>query len=139
MVYCKICQKELHEMAEICPDCGVRNTRSTERIPELSVILSLIIPGLGQSYNGQKIKALAFFNIGLAIFLATIVYRSEFLSMIDRSWILSILNEIEFMSIFNNENLILAMSNNIEWIYSIFVVINVFDAYRIAQKINYEI
>jgi len=139
MVYCKICQKELHEMAEICPDCGVRNTRSTEKIPELSIILSLIIPGFGQSYNGQKIKALAFFNMGLVIFLATIVYRSEFLSMMNRSQILSILNEIEFISIFNKENLISTLSNNIEWAYPIFLTINVFDAYRIAQKINSEI
>ncbi len=139
MVYCKICHKELHNKAEICPDCGVRNTRSTERIPELSLILSLIIPGLGQSYNGQKIKALAFLNIGLLIIITTIVYRTEFLSMIDMSWVLSMLNEIEFMSIFNKENLISAISNNIEWVYPTFVAINVFDAYRIAQKINSEI
>ena len=126
-------------MAEICPDCGVRNTRSTERIPELSVILSFIIPGLGQSYNGQKLKAMAFFGMGLIIFLATIVYKIEFLSMMDRSQVLPILDKIEFISIFNKENLISAVSSNVEWVYPIFVTINVFDAYRIAQKINSEI
>lgn len=136
MVYCKICQKELHEKAEICPDCGVRNTRSIERIPELSVMLSLIIPGLGQSYNGQKLKALTFLYIGAFIFITTVVYRTEFLSMIDRSRLLSILDEIDFMSIFNKENLISAISNNVEWLYPIFIVINVFDAYRVAQNIN---
>jgi len=136
MVYCKICQKELHEKAEICPDCGVRNTRSIERIPELSVMLSLIIPGLGQSYNGQKLKALTFFYIGMFIFITTIVYKTEFLSMIDRSRLLSILDEIDFMSIFNKENLISAISNNVEWLYPILVAINVFDAYRVAQNIN---
>ena len=139
MVYCKICHKELHEKAEICPDCGVRNTRSIERIPELSIILSLIVPGLGQSYNGQKIKAAAFFNIGLILFLMTIIYRAEFLSMIDKVRILSILDKIEFMSIFNNENLLSAISNNIEWAYPIFVMLNVFDAYKEAQRINSEI
>jgi len=136
MVYCKICQKELHEKAEICPDCGVRNARSIERIPELSIILSLVVPGLGQSYNGQKLKALTFFYMGLFIFLTTVVYRTEFLSMIDKSRLLSILDEIDFVSISNKENLILAISNNIEWIYPTFIAINVFDAYRVAQNIN---
>lgn len=138
MVYCKICHKELHEKAEICPDCGVRNTRSVERIPELSIILSLIIPGLGQSYNGQKIKAIAFFNIGLIIFLVTVVYRTEFLYMIDRDRILSIIDKVEFMS--NNENLMLSILNSIvQWSYPIFIIINVFDAYRRAMIINSEI
>lgn len=139
MVYCKICQKELHEKAEICPDCGVRNTRSIERIPELSIILSMIIPGLGQSYNGQKIKALTFFNIGIVIFLATILYKIEFLSMIDKTQILSVLDDIGFISAFNKDDLISIILNNIEWTYPIFVTINVFDAYKYAQKINYEI
>lgn len=139
MTYCKICHKELHEKAEICPDCGVRNTRSTERIPELSTILSLIIPGLGQSYNGQKIKALTFFNMGIILFLATIVYRIEFLSMIDKTQILSILDGIKFAQAFNKEDLISTISNNIEWVYPMFVTINVFDAYSYAKKINSEI
>ncbi len=133
MVYCKICQKELHEKAEICPDCGVRNTRSTERIPELSIILSLIVPGLGQSYNGQKIKALTFFNIGIILFLATIIYRVEFLSMIDK---ISILDKI---GVLNNEEMISTISRNIEWVYPIFLMVNVFDAYRYTKKINSEI
>lgn len=139
MVYCKICHKELHNKAEICPDCGVRNTRSTERIPELSIILSLIIPGLGQSYNGQKLKALTFFNIGLLFFLTTVVYRTEFLLMIDKTRILSILSGIDLISMSDKENLISLISNNIEWVYPIFVTVNVFDAYRVAQKINSEI
>lgn len=139
MVYCKICQKELHQKAEICPDCGVRNAQSTEKIPELSIILSLIIPGLGQSYNGQKIKAAAFFNAGMIIFLTTVVYKIEFISMINKTLLLSVLSEIEFMSIFNKENLILLVVNHIEWVYPIFVMANVFDAYRIALKINSEI
>ncbi len=133
MVYCKICQKELHEKAEVCPDCGVRNARSTERIPELSIILSLIIPGLGQSYNGQKIKALTFFNIGIILFLVTIIYRVEFLFMIDKS---SVLDKI---GVLNNDEMISTISRNIEWVYPIFLMVNVFDAYRYTKKINSEI
>lgn len=136
MVYCKICHKELHVKAEICPDCGVRNTRSIERIPELSIMLSLIIPGLGQSYNGHKNKALLFFNMGMIILFLTIIYRTEFLSMVDKSWILSILDKIEFPSIFDKEDLKLSISR---WAYPIFITINIFDAYRDAQKINSEI
>lgn len=139
MVYCKICYKELREDAEICPDCGVRNARSIEKIPELSIILSLIVPGLGQSYNGQKIKAVAFFYIGSIIFLATIVYKMRLLSMIDKTQLLSILDDIEFMSIFDKENLISSVSNYVEWIYPIFVMINVFDAYKVATNINSQI
>ncbi len=138
MVYCKICHKELHEKAEICPDCGVRNTRSIERIPELSVILSLIIPGLGQSYNGQKLKAITFVYTGLFIFLTTIVYRTEFLSMVNRSQILSILDNVEFISI-NRNSMISAISNHIELVYPIFILLNIYDAYRVAQNINSEI
>lgn len=122
MVYCKICHKELHEKAEICPDCGVRNTRSIERIPELSIMLSLIIPGLGQSYNGHKN------NVGVIILFLTVLYRTEFLSMIDKSRILSILDKIEFLSTFDKENLRLSVSENIRWTYPIFTTINVFDA-----------
>jgi hypothetical protein len=117
----------LHEKAEICPDCGVRNARSIERIPELSIILSAIIPGLGQAYNGQKIKALIFFDMGIILFLTTIIYKIEFLSILDKS------------RIFNRENLISLISNNLEWVYPIFIAINVFDAYRVAQNINSEI
>lgn len=138
MVYCKICHKELYENAEICPDCGVRNARSIERIPELSMILSLIIPGLGQSYNGQKVKAMAFFNMGLVLFLATMIYRVEFLSMVDKVRILSLLDNIEFVSI-NKESLIPSLVYNMYYIYPIFVAINVYDAYRTARKINAEI
>lgn len=136
MVYCKICHNELHEKAEICPDCGVRNARSTERIPELSMILSLIIPGLGQSYNGQKIKALTFFNIGLILFLTTIIYRAEFLLMIDKTRILLMLSEIESIP---RENLISLIFHRIEWVYPIFLILNIFDAYRQARNINSEI
>lgn len=139
MVYCKICHKELHECAEICPDCGVRNARTTERIPELSLILSLIIPGLGQSYNGQKTKAMAFFNMGVVIFFATVVYRTEFLAMMDKARILSLLEDITFISSIEKESLISLAGHHIQYIYPIFVMISVFDAFRIARKINAEI
>lgn len=138
MVYCRICYKELHEQAEICPDCGVRNARSIEKIPELSIMLSFIIPGLGQSYNGQRIKAVAFFYIGLIIFFATVVYKERLLSMIDKDQLLSVLNNMELVP-FDKENLISLSSNYVEWIYPIFVMINVFDAYKAATRINSEI
>lgn len=138
MVYCKICKKELQENAEICPDCGVRNARSIERIPELSLILSLIIPGLGQSYNGQKIKAFAFFNLGIIIFIATIFYRVELLTLIEKSRILLLLDNLDIVYL-NNESMRLSLEHNIYYIYPIFLAVNVYDAYRIANKINAEI
>ena len=53
--FCSNCGEEIDIDAEICPKCGVRVKAPTvgEKNPVLAAILSLLIVGLGQIYNGQ--------------------------------------------------------------------------------------
>jgi len=53
--YCHGCGTTLHKDAELCPKCGVRQTKhSGKKEPWLAALASFIIPGLGQLYNGQS-------------------------------------------------------------------------------------
>lgn len=53
--FCSNCGKSIDINAEICPHCGVRvmGTAHNEKNPTLSLVLSFLITGLGQIYNGQ--------------------------------------------------------------------------------------
>lgn len=58
--YCSNCGSELSYLAERCPDCGARHTSTVgpyekehQKSPGLAALLSGLIPGLGQVYNGQ--------------------------------------------------------------------------------------
>ena len=58
--FCSNCGEEIDIDAEICPKCGVRVKAPTvgekkvgEKNPVLAAILSFLIVGLGQIYNGQ--------------------------------------------------------------------------------------
>ena len=74
---CNHCAKEIcsdclveekHEM--YCKDCFISKTqgkKSVERSPALAALLSFIIPGLGQIYNGQVGKCLLIFFTGLLV------------------------------------------------------------------------
>jgi TM2 domain-containing membrane protein YozV len=83
--YCTNCGSEIDEKAEICPDCGVRQVdpgayqetsthqvKYQEKNPVLALILSLIIVGLGQVYNGQTVKGIIFFLVAVIIGLTGI-------------------------------------------------------------------
>ncbi|MEG3056780.1 MAG: zinc ribbon domain-containing protein [Proteiniphilum sp.] len=64
--YCPECGKELvSSKAEICPNCGVRlkEVAINKRSPIIAAILSLFISGLGQIYNGQFGKGIAYIII----------------------------------------------------------------------------
>ncbi|NLA99377.1 MAG: zinc-ribbon domain-containing protein [Methanomicrobiales archaeon] len=66
--YCQECGKELiSPNAEICPNCGVRLKEIVinRRSPVIALILSFFICGLGQIYNGQFGKGIAYFVIYL--------------------------------------------------------------------------
>lgn len=45
--------------ADLC-EC-TRNAAKDEKNPVVAALLSLLIPGLGQLYNGEGVKALVFF------------------------------------------------------------------------------
>ena len=58
--YCRNCGSQIDAEAEICPKCGVRqkNPPVENKNPLFALILSFIIPGLGQIYNGQNRKGI---------------------------------------------------------------------------------
>lgn len=93
--YCWNCGDSIDPKAEICPDCGVQQPTATsedqankEKDPMIALIASIFLPGLGQLYNGQIIKAivffmatmvnifLAFFGVGIITGLATLTIAS---------------------------------------------------------------
>jgi len=78
VAFCPKCGSELkHEEAEICPNCGMRirdppKQVEKEKSPLIAVLCSFFIPGLGQFYNGDLGKGIAFFlgiYIGLLFFV----------------------------------------------------------------------
>lgn len=56
--YCQYCGKVIDRRAEICPFCGVRVKPNNEKNPTLALILSFLISGLGQIYNGNVLKGI---------------------------------------------------------------------------------
>ena len=62
--FCSNCGEEIDIDAEICPKCGVRVKAPTvastvgEKKPWLAAILSFLIVGLGQIYNGEIRKGI---------------------------------------------------------------------------------
>jgi len=61
--YCSSCGEAIKKEAEICPKCGVRAKlakSSKEKSPGIAAVLSFLWPGLGQIYNGQFGKGIAF-------------------------------------------------------------------------------
>jgi TM2 domain-containing membrane protein YozV len=62
--FCSNCGEEIDIEAEICPKCGVRVKAPTvastvgEKNPVLAAILSFLIAGLGQIYNGEIRKGI---------------------------------------------------------------------------------
>lgn len=68
--YCSSCGNEIKKEAEICPECGVRQKPAKkEKSTGIAVLLSLVIPGLGQIYNGQIVKGFGIF-VSLPILFA---------------------------------------------------------------------
>ena len=64
--FCKSCGAEIPEgTLSKCPKCGADLTL-IKRQPLLAAVLSLIIPGLGQSYNGNALKGIGIF-LGIPI------------------------------------------------------------------------
>jgi TM2 domain-containing membrane protein YozV len=83
--YCSNCGDQIDEKAEICPKCGVRQAETgayretrthqggyQQKNPVLALILSLIIVGVGQVYNGQIVKGIIFFLVAVILGLTGI-------------------------------------------------------------------
>lgn len=67
--YCRKCGAKLNVPGGECLSCRTQMKTSLGSKNEIfSVVLSFFLPGLGQLYNGQKIKALFIFFIFLLLF-----------------------------------------------------------------------
>jgi len=79
--YCSNCGNQIDKRAEICPDCGVRQPGAPkyqqvyqEKNPVVAAVLSLLVVGLGQVYNGEVGKGLLFFIVAIIIGLTLFIY-----------------------------------------------------------------
>jgi len=68
-VFCPSCGAIIKKDAEVCPKCGVRQketaTKTTGKTgrkdPGIAAVLSFLIVGAGQVYNGEGLKGIGFF------------------------------------------------------------------------------
>lgn len=85
-VFCRNCGEIISERAEICPECGVRQrpppTSPAESAledlveggnPFVAGVLSALFPGLGQLYNRELERGLAFIVGGMLAAFSAIV------------------------------------------------------------------
>ncbi|MFW5918030.1 MAG: hypothetical protein ACOCR0_00975, partial [Haloferacaceae archaeon] len=66
--FCTSCGATIKKEAEVCPECGVRQSGGStggtpEKSPGISAVASLLFPGVGDIYNGE-------FGRGAVIFVA---------------------------------------------------------------------
>ena len=60
-VFCRACGAEILARSEICPECGVGQRGSGspgEKNPGLAALLSFVLVGAGQLYNGDVVKGI---------------------------------------------------------------------------------
>jgi TM2 domain-containing membrane protein YozV/ribosomal protein L40E len=75
--FCQHCGAQIDVAAEICPKCGIRVAPAPQTFIQekkstgIAAIASVILPGLGQIYNGQIGKGIMF--IILAIIFGVLV------------------------------------------------------------------
>ena len=62
MKFCEHCGSEISMEAELCPSCGVR-LETNEKSPAVAAVLSAIINGGGQLYNGDVAKGAIIFGV----------------------------------------------------------------------------
>lgn len=84
-VYCSSCGAVIKEQAEVCPECGVRQQSASaaqEKNPILAAVLSFIIPGAGQIYNGQIARGAVFLVVFFINILLAFVLIGVFTQLI---------------------------------------------------------
>ena len=92
--YCSNCGKKIDAKAEICPKCGVRVAEPKEKgVKEvkssgLAAVLSVLLPGLGQIYNGQIGKGILF--MVLLVVFALMVFIIIGIPLLIAFWIYNI-------------------------------------------------
>ncbi len=88
--FCHNCGAEIDKEATTCPQCGVlqqdKSLHSELKNPGLAAVLSFLIIGVGQIYNGQIGKGILFMAVQmvnvvitfLTLFLWTPIYLAVF-------------------------------------------------------------
>ena len=71
--FCRNCGRKIDARAEICPKCGVRVKASFVKHPGIAAVLSFFWPGVGQIYNGQIGKGIAFVVIAVSLALSMFI------------------------------------------------------------------
>lgn len=105
--FCEICGEEIDKHGGTCPKCGVQVKFPKLKNPVISAILSFVIPGLGQIYNGQIVKGVGFVFIAVFLLFAILIFVGYVYPI---SWIYVI--------------------------YPIFWIYAIYDAYTTAKKID---
>jgi TM2 domain-containing membrane protein YozV len=85
--FCRNCGEIISERAEICPECGVRQRdpprSSIDAVlddllsggnPFVAAVLSALVPGLGQLYNRELEKGIAFIVGSFLALLSALVF-----------------------------------------------------------------
>lgn len=69
--YCRKCGGVVTQAADQCPHCGVDRTSSGKR-PILAGIMSLIVIGSGQAYNGDYSRGFGFFAGAVILYIGSL-------------------------------------------------------------------
>ena len=74
--FCSSCGGEINAKAEICPKCGVRVVSAESRMVKnagVAAVMSFVVMGLGQMYNGEIAKGLIFIVLYVISILAMFI------------------------------------------------------------------
>lgn len=142
--FCTTCGAEIDSKTEKCPKCGVKKTSlkflTEEKNPGLAPLLSVLVMGLGQIYSGKIARGIVFLISGIA--LGSIIgLVSSYLSYMNSK------NSLYYFSYYYSYYSPYYRSYTDPWLYIIlfFIILiiviavwayNVYDAYKIAKKMN---
>jgi TM2 domain-containing membrane protein YozV len=90
--FCQHCGKRIKSEAEICPKCGVRVKEAPLqreiKSSGVAAVLSFILPGLGQIYNGQIGTGIMFIIIAVILGLSVLLIIG--IVLLPLFWILNV-------------------------------------------------
>jgi len=73
LMVCPECKKEISSTAQACPNCGYTIVAQKKWSPGIAALLSLVIPGAGQLYQGRIIAGLLWFVLVIAGYVLFII------------------------------------------------------------------
>ena len=80
--FCQGCGKKIDFNATTCPYCGFTSNVTKIKEPILSLVLSLLLPGLGQIYNGEVKKGIIFIILDIVFIALAFIIIGAFLYFI---------------------------------------------------------